>query len=165
MQSVLVSACLLGEAVRYDGLSKPCPHKILTRWLEEGRVVRVCPEVSGGLSIPRTPAEIDKPLGGFGVLSGKARVVDNTGRDVTAAFMQGAREALAVAQARGIRVAVLKENSPSCGSSSCYDGTFTRTRIPEPGVTGALLKKAGVLVFSEEQFEEADEALRGFEVG
>ncbi len=159
MQPVLVSACLLGQLVRYDALAKTCEHKILSRWLREGRVVPVCPEVAGGLSIPRPAAEIEKPVGGFGVLDGRARVVDCNGRDVSEAFIRGAQEALALAKSKGIRVAVLKENSPSCGSSFCYDGTFTRTKIKEPGVTTALLRKAGIQVFSEEQFEEADEAL------
>ena len=161
MQKVLVSACLLGEAVRYDGLSKPIQSDILARWLSEGRVVPVCPEVAGGLTIPRIASEIEKPLGGYAVLDGRTRVVDASGRDVSEAFIKGANEALSVAQAKGIRVAVLKENSPSCGSSYCYDGTFTRTKIPQPGVTGAMLRRAGILVFSEEQLEEADKVLRG----
>ena len=158
-ESLLVSACLLGEAVRYDGADKRCDHEVLRRWVAEGRVVSVCPEVAGGLPVPRPPAEIANAAGGPGVLAGTARVIDNTGRDVTAPFVTGAKEVLACAKARGIRVAVLKEGSPSCGSSYTYDGTFTRTRVPAPGVTAALLRQVGIQVFSEDQLDKAEQVL------
>ena len=165
MESVLVSACLLGEAVRYNGGDKRCDHEVLARWLREGRVVAICPEVSGGLAIPRPPAEIAHPSGGAGVLAGTAQVFANDGRDVTAAFIKGAEVALARARARGIRIAVLKEGSPSCGSSYTYDGTFTGTRVLSPGVTTALLQRTGVQVFSEAQLIEADQVLLRLEAG
>jgi len=156
---VLVSACLLGEAVRYNGGDKRCNHAVLQRWLAEGRVVPVCPEVAGGLPVPRAPAEIAGGAGGAQVLAGSARVVDAQGRDVSLHFIDGAAEALARAQAHGIRVAVLKEGSPSCGSSYSYDGSFSATRVPLPGVTSARLRQAGLQVFSEAQLAEADAAL------
>ncbi|OZI69359.1 DUF523 domain-containing protein [Bordetella genomosp. 1] len=156
---VLVSACLLGRPVRYNGTGAPQGHPVLARWQAEGRVVAVCPEVAGGMPTPRPPAEITRGAGGASVLGGRARVVDATGADVTAPFVCGAQAALAAAQRRGIAVAVLKEGSPSCGSGYIYDGAFDGTRVPGVGVTAALLAGAGVQVFSEHQFDAADAAL------
>jgi len=118
MHRILVSACLLGQAVRYNATDKRCDDRVLRRWLAEGRVVAVCPEVAGGLSVPQPPAEI--------------------------------------ADEHGIRLAVLKEGSPSCGSGYSYDGTFSGTRVAVPGVTAARLQQAGLRVFSELQLAEAD---------
>ncbi|WP_313067819.1 DUF523 domain-containing protein [Achromobacter animicus] len=150
-----MSSCLLGNPVRYDGRGVPHGNAILARWREEGRVVAVCPEVAGGMPIPRPPAEIDPGENAASVLAGRARVVAVTGDDVTAPFVRGAHEALAAAQARGIRMAVLKEGSPSCGSSYVYDGHFAGRRQPGMGVTAQLLRGAGVHVFSEHQWAEA----------
>ena len=161
MQKVLVSACLLGEPVRYNGADKRSDHEVLRRWIAEGRVVPVCPEIAGGLPVPRPPAEVESGAGGEAVLSGAARVIDVSGADVSPHFVRGAEAALAAARAHGIRVAVLKEGSPSCGSAFSYDGTFTSTRVPLPGVTTALLRRAGIAVFGEDQLTEAEEALGG----
>ena len=155
MHRVLISSCLLGNPVRYDGRGVPHGDAILARWREEGRVVAVCPEVAGGMPIPRPPAEIDPGENAASVLAGRARVVAVTGDDVTAPFVRGAHEALAAAQARGIRMAVLKEGSPSCGSSYVYDGHFAGRRQPGMGVTAQLLRGAGVHVFSEHQWADA----------
>lgn len=160
-RSVLVSACLLGELVRYDGGHKRCDHPILRRWCDEGRVVSFCPEVAGGLSVPRPPAEIKGAGGGLSVLAGYATVVDSTGRDVSMQFIAGAWLALKQARAMGIRVAVLKDGSPSCGSTFIYDGTFTGTKVSGLGVTAALLQHAGVHIFSEDQLSKADSVLMG----
>jgi uncharacterized protein YbbK (DUF523 family) len=165
MHRILVSACLLGHAVRYNGLDKKTDHDVLRRWVDEGLVVAVCPEVAGGLPVPRPPAEIADRAGGGAVLAGQARVIARTGADVTAEFVRGADHALAKAQEHGIRVAVLKEGSPSCGSSYAYDGTFTGNRVPVPGVTTARLLAAGLRVFSEHQLVEADACLRAVETG
>lgn len=148
MKKVLVSACLLGEPVRYDGAAKAAHHPVLTQWLAEGRVVRACPEMAGGLPVPRPPAE---RLG--------ARIVTNAGVDVTAEFTRGAQLALELCRAHGISVAVLKENSPSCGSQFVNDGTFTRTRIAGAGLTTELLRANGVVVFNETQWSQAAQAL------
>jgi len=146
VKKVLVSACLLGERVRFDGQSKASPHPVLTRWLEQGRVVRVCPEVEGGLPVPRPPAE-QQPDG---------RVVTDGGLDVTQAFTRGAAEALRLVREHGVEVAVMKEGSPSCGSGFVYDGTFSRTRLAGgEGETVRRLRAAGVTVFSELQWAEA----------
>ncbi|ANY89936.1 MULTISPECIES: DUF523 domain-containing protein [Pseudomonas] len=156
---VLVSACLLGQPVRYDGRDSGHPD-ILQRWQAEGRVVPLCPEVAGGLPTPRPPAEI--PGGqGAAVLDGRAQVVTVTGMDVSEAFLAGAREALALVRQHGIRVAVLKAGSPSCGNRLTYDGTFSGVKVPGEGVTTALLRREGVQVFSELELEDAQRALEG----
>ncbi len=147
MKRVLISACLLGERVRFDGREKGSQNEVLARWLTEGRVVKVCPEVAGGLSVPRPPAE-QQPDG---------RVLTDTGLDVTVAFTRGAAEALRLVREHHIEVAVLKEGSPSCGSGFIYDGSFSKTKLPgKVGETTRVLQENGVRVFSELQWAEAD---------
>jgi uncharacterized protein YbbK (DUF523 family) len=163
MESILVSACLLGERLRYNGSDKHCNDPILKRWLQEGRVISVCPEVAGELSVPRPPAEIADGAGGMEVLKGAARVVEATGRDVSAQFRQGAGQALQLARSRRIRIAILKEGSPSCGTGYTYDGNFTRTKVTHPGVCAARLQETGVQVFNEAQLKQADSLLRQLE--
>lgn len=152
MIKILVSACLLGEKVRWNGADKKSGNPIIERWLEEGRIISACPEVLGGLGIPRPPAEIS---GG--------RVFTRDGDDVTAAFEQGARLAAEAAEAHGIHVAILKSASPSCGSSFVYDGTFTGTRVPGDGVTTALLRSRGLMIFSEEELDAAEDYIAQLE--
>jgi uncharacterized protein YbbK (DUF523 family) len=153
VQKVLVSRCLLGHPVRYDGGASG-PFDLLARWQAEGRVVALCPEVAGGLPTPRAPAEI--PGGqGVDVLAGRVPVVDVTGADVTDAFVAGAQIALQLVRQHGIKVAILKANSPSCGSLETYDGSFSGVRVAGEGVTTALLRREGVQVFSELQLAEA----------
>jgi uncharacterized protein YbbK (DUF523 family) len=154
MVRVLVSACLLGERVRYDGADARSGSAILGTWLAEGRVVPFCPEVAGGLGVPRPPAEIQGD-GGAAVLDGSARITTREGADVTDAFLHGARRALEAATAAGARVAVLKEGSPSCGSGVIHDGSFSGRRRPGQGVTAALLGRHGIRVFSDLQIAEA----------
>ncbi len=165
MHLVLVSSCLLGNPVRYDGRAAPRGDTVLDRWRDEGRVVVVCPEVAGGLPVPRPPAEIEPGRSAAAVLAGQARVMAVSGDDVTAPFVQGARAALATARERGIRVAVLKEGSPSCGSGSVYDGHFAGRRLPGVGVTAQLLREAGLRVFSEKQWAEAGACVAALEPG
>jgi uncharacterized protein YbbK (DUF523 family) len=156
MHKVLVSACLLGERVRYHGGDARIEHPILARWSNEGRLVRLCPEVAGGLAIPRPAAEIrPEPAG--------RRVFTSAGLDVTAAFERGAEAAVQTCAADGIRVAILKEASPSCGSRSIFDGSFSGRRIGGEGITAARLRAAGVRVFSETQIDAADEYVRSLE--
>ena len=157
MQKILVSRCLLGHRVRYDrGASGPFDQ--LQQWIAEGRVVALCPEVAGGLPTPRAAAEIP---GGQGaqVLDGHARVITTEGEDVSAEFLSGAQQALALVQQHAIRIAVLKANSPSCGNLLTYDGTFSGVKVSGEGVTAALLTRHGVQVFSELQLAEAAAAL------
>ena len=154
---VLVSRCLLGHRVRYDGgASGPYPQ--LAQWQAEGRVIALCPEVAGGLPTPRAAAEI--PGGqGVEVLAGRAPVMTTEGEDVTAAFVSGAHQALELVERHGIRIAILKANSPSCGNRQTYDGSFSGVKVEGQGVTAALLTRAGVQVFSELELEEAAKAL------
>ena len=146
---ILVSACLAGFDVKYDGSHNF--NKKINQWFEEKKAMPVCPEVLGGLSIPREPAEI---VGGDGydVLDGKAKVITNTGKDVTNAFLKGAYETLKIAVETGATVVVLKERSPSCGSSMIYSGEFNGNKVIGNGVTSALLKRNNIQVLSEENF-------------
>ncbi len=157
MEKVLVSRCLLGQPVRYDGGSHG-PYDVLAGWQVEGRVVPLCPEVAGGLATPRPPAEI---LGGQGgqVLDGVRLVLTDAGDDVTTAFLAGASEARRLVQLHAIRIAVLKARSPSCGNLENYDGSFSGRKVAGSGVTAAALQRLGVLVFNETQLAEAQDAL------
>ena len=148
---ILVSSCLLGAPVRHDARDKKCDHAVLQRWIEQGRVVSVCPEMLGGLGTPRPPAEI--------VNDGSRRVVTRDGVDVTRAFEAGARAALDQGNAENVRIAILKAGSPSCGSSFIYHGTFSKTRVDGEGITAALLRQQGIAVFSEEELDAAEEYL------
>jgi uncharacterized protein YbbK (DUF523 family) len=164
MQWVLLSACLAGQRVRYNAADISCDAPLLSRWRAEGRIIPFCPEVAGGLAVPRPAAEI---AGGEGlhVLQGVVRVMDSSGADVSAAFISGAEQTLALAKARHIRLAVLKEGSPSCGSSLIYDGNFSGRRIAGAGVTAECLRQQGIRVFSELQLDEAEAFLLQLESG
>ncbi len=163
MEKILISRCLLGHRVRYDGGAHG-PFDQLALWQAEGRVVALCPEVAGGLPTPRPPAEIP---GGQGaqVLDGQALVLTQAGEDVSAPFIEGAQRALALVQQHGIRLAVLKSRSPSCGNLETYDGSFSGQKVRGQGVTAALLSGAGVQVFNEEELAAALEALQALERG
>ncbi|MER5427044.1 DUF523 domain-containing protein [Streptosporangium roseum] len=163
MERILVSACLMGRKVRYDGAAKTSGDALLATWREEGRLVPFCPEVEGGLPVPRPAAEIEGGAGGAAVLAGAARVLATDGSDVTREFLAGAHAALAAARSCGARVAILKEGSPSCGSLAVYDGTFRGRRLPGSGVTTALLELHGIAVFSEDRVADAGVRLRELE--
>jgi len=162
MIRVLVSACLLGEKVRYNGADAASGSGILRGWLREERVVPFCPEVAGGLGVPRPAAEI-QGKGGGSVLDGTGQVRTRSGEVVTGAFLRGGELALRTALGQGARLAVLKDGSPSCGSGFIHDGSFTGGREAEAGVTAALLQRNGIRVFSETRLEEAAEYLRALE--
>ena len=149
MRKILISACLLGERVRYDGGTRPLQSALLERWLAEGRVVPFCPEVAGGLPVPRPPVE-RQPDG---------RVLDVDGVDRTRELDAGARQALEAAKREGVVVAVLKANSPSCGSTRIYDGTFSGRLIDGAGVTAQLFRREGIAVFDETRLAEAEALL------
>ncbi|RUM26130.1 DUF523 domain-containing protein [Rhizobium vallis] len=151
---ILVSACLMGQPVRYDGRAKPLLHPAIERWQAEGRLVTICPEMSAGMKVPRPPAEIGNGATGEDVLAGKADVVELTGGDVTAQFLLAAENAVALARKTGCRYALLIDGSPSCGSGFIYDGTFAGRRQAGNGVTAAALKAAGVDVFSDREIEQ-----------
>ena len=158
MEKILVSRCLLGHRVRYDGGASG-PYDQLRQWLDEGRIVALCPEVAGGLPTPRAAAEIPGGQGGQ-VLDGHAAVITTEGEDVSTQFLSGAYQALEQVREHGIRIAVLKANSPSCGNLLTYDGTFSGVKVSGEGVTAALLKRHGVQVFSELELAEAAAALK-----
>jgi uncharacterized protein YbbK (DUF523 family) len=147
--NVLVSACLLGRPVRYDGSAKTVAHAALARWAAEGRLVALCPELAAGFTTPRPPVEIGESRDGSEVLAGRAVVREATGADVTSAYLDGARVALSLARRTGCRFALLTDGSPSCGSRFIYDGSFSGQIIEGVGVTAALLRENGVEVFTE----------------
>ena len=140
MKTLLISRCLLGDACRYDGKSKPLPAETLQALRSRYELIPVCPEVLGGLPTPRTPSERQ---GG--------RVVMKTGADVTAEYRRGAEAALRLAQENRVCAAVLKERSPSCGKGEIYDGTFTGTLKDGNGVTAEMLLENGFTVFGESE--------------
>jgi uncharacterized protein YbbK (DUF523 family) len=139
----LVSACLLGVNCNFEAKNWLNPQ--LVEEFKKGNLFPICPEVQGGLSVPRVPAEIQ---GGTGadVLAGKAKVVNMQGQDVTSQFLKGAQEALKIAMAVGAKEALLTERSPSCGCGLIFDGSFKDKFIEGDGVTAALLKKNGIKV-------------------
>ena len=138
MEKLIVSACLLGEACRYDGKSKPCEK--VKRLAEKYELIPVCPEVFGGLSTPRPPSEMQND-GSF---------INALGEDVTANYRKGAEETLRIAMENGCKLAILKEKSPSCGVHKRYDGTFTGTLTAKSGITASLLRENGITVMSED---------------
>ncbi|MES5097259.1 DUF523 domain-containing protein [Agrobacterium sp. BA1120] len=160
---ILISACLLGHAVRYDGKGKPLSHPAIDRWRQEGRLVTICPEMAGGMPVPRPPAEIENGASGLDVLEGRARVLEITGGDVTAQFIAGAEKALAFAKDNGCNYALLIDGSPSCGSVAVYDGSFSGRKHAGNGVTAALFQQAGIAVFSDRDIEALVAAIEGSE--
>lgn len=163
MERILVSGCLLGRKIRYNGTDKAVGKgeatNLLARWQQEGRLVPICPELSAGFSTPRPPAEIAEGADGAAVLAGSARVIEDTGQNVTALYLAGAEAALDLARRQGCRFALLTNGSPSCGSSFIYDGSFSGTRLAGEGVTAALLRRNGIRIFDERQIEELARSL------
>lgn len=159
----LVSSCILGIPTRWDGGT--CLANNLISLVAEGRALPFCAEVAGGLTIPRGDASIQACEGGrllFGevsvmdghdVLDGGAKVVTRDGVDVTDEYVCGARMGLALVEKYGIKTAILKAYSPSCGSRQIYDGSFTLTLKPGQGVLAALLSRNGVTVISDEELK------------
>ena len=147
-KKILVSGCLFGWHCRYDDGDTPCLHPQFLKWKEEGRLIPVCPEVAGGLPVPRAPSEI----------TGN-KVINSDGIDVTAEYTKGAEYALELADEHEIAFAVMKEGSPACGSSRIYDGSFTGTKIPGEGMAVRLLRQSGYEVFNELQLEQAQALL------
>ncbi len=154
-KNILISTCLLGNPVRYNGTGKRIQHPLITKWQSENRLIPVCPELAGGLSTPRAAAEIWQ-YDGNDVINGHARVINNEGKDVTDPFLLGAQKALAIAIEKHCAFAILTERSPSCGSHFIYDGSFTGNTVKGMGVTSALLEKNGIQVFNQHQLEEID---------
>jgi len=136
---ILCSACLLGIKRRYDGESKP--NDGVLALMKKENLIPVCPEQLGGLPTPREPAEQKED-----------RVITKSGKDVTANFIKGAEQVLNLAKLFGIKKAILKQKSSSCGCGKIHDGTFSDTIIKGDGVATILLKKNGIEVKTEEDF-------------
>lgn len=137
-ESILISACLLGEKCRYDGESKPTAKVIALS--EKYNLIAVCPEVLGGLKTPRVPCEIVEN-----------RVLGKDKTDKTAEYMRGAKETLRLAKENNCKTAILKSKSPSCGKGLIYDGTFSGKLKVGDGVTAKLLTENGIRVLTEEE--------------
>jgi len=153
INKILVSACLMGFQVRYNGSEKAKMTRQLARWQQENRLVIHCPELAAGLSVPRPPAEIFS-ADGSDVMHGRARIIENTGRDVTEHYQLAAWLALRAAQESGCRAALLTDGRPTCGSQHIYDGSFNAVRKAGMGVAASLLAEKGIAVFSEAQLPE-----------
>lgn len=135
-EKILVSACLIGINCKYDGSNND--NERVLEYLKDKEMILICPEVWGGLTTPRDPSEI----------SGD-KVISNKGKDVTANFKRGAEETLKLAKKLGIKKALLKAKSPSCGNGKIYDGTFSKIIIDGYGITAKLLKDNGIEIISE----------------
>lgn len=142
---IAVSACLLGDNVRYDGQSKQCEQVVNLCSLDDIEVLKICPEMSGGLPCPREPSEIEKKT---------FRIYSSSGKDVTNQFNTGAQRTLKYCLNNKVTLAVLKSNSPSCGKNHVYDGSFSGTLVEGSGVTAKLLQENGIQVFDETEVEE-----------
>ncbi|TCO73627.1 DUF523 domain-containing protein [Marinisporobacter balticus] len=147
---ILISACLAGLECRYDGGDNKIPE--ILKLVKEKKAILVCPEQLGGMATPRLPCEI---IDGDGedVLNNQAKVVNKSGEDVSMFFIKGAQETLKIAKIYGAKTAILKKRSPSCGSRIIYDGSFSGKKKIGDGVTVALLKREGIDVLDEENFE------------
>lgn len=154
---LLVSACLLGQPVRYDGQDNHTKvsdlRAWLQRWQQQGRLVPVCPETLGGLPTPRPAAEITNGDGHM-VLKNEARVITRDHQDISAAFIEGARCTLNIALRTGASFALMAARSPSCGNETIYDGSFEQKLKPGMGVTTAILEQAGIQCFNPGQGKE-----------
>jgi len=149
MKNILVSACLLGENVRYNAEVVEVSQQI-KKLADEYNIIPVCPEVLGGLDVPREPCEIRGEGGGRAVIEGRAKVLGDKGTDCTDAFVKGAEKALAAALEHNAEFAVLKQRSPSCGSSIIYTGDFSGRKKQGEGVATAMLRMNDIKVISEE---------------
>ncbi|MCB1387846.1 MAG: DUF523 domain-containing protein [Rhodobacteraceae bacterium] len=159
MYRILVSSCLMGAPVRYDGRAKTLTGPLLDRWRDEGRLVPMCPETAAGLPVPRPPAEIAPGDTAADVLSGRGRVLTDTGEDLTEAFVRAARLALGTARANGCRFALLTDASPSCGSRVVHAGRHDGTRLFGRGVVAELLESQGIEVFAPSRIADLAAAL------
>lgn len=148
---ILMSPCLIGIRTRWDESFDEIEE--LINLVKSGQAVFLCPEQIGGMTTPREPAEIEIGKTAKDVLWGEAKVLTKTGKDVTEQFVVGARRILKFCQEMGVEIAILKSDSPSCGSKQTYDGSFTGTKIPGKGITGALLEQNGIKVYNEKNFQ------------
>lgn len=140
-KNILVSSCLLGKNCKYNGGNNN--NENVKKLSNEYNIIEICPEVMGGLSTPRYPSEIINN-----------KVINKIGLDVTEQFTTGANISLEIAIKNKVKYAILKENSPSCGFGTIYDGTFSNNKIKGNGVTAELLYKNGIVILNENNFEK-----------
>lgn len=145
---IFVSACLIGENYKYNG-GNNLNNKVMD-FLKDKEYMAICPEVSGGLSTPRDPSEIENGAGNK-VLNGEAKVFSDKGEDVTVNFLKGAYNTLKLAEKYNPELIILKAKSPSCGKGKTYDGTFSKTIVVGNGVTSELLIKNGYKIITEDE--------------
>ncbi|NPA73937.1 MAG: DUF523 domain-containing protein [Epsilonproteobacteria bacterium] len=138
-EKVLISACLVGENVKYNGKNNKLSN--LKELGDKFELIPFCPEVEGGLPTPRPPAEI--------VSFNPLKLINKEQKDVTKYFLKGAKKCLKLCREQNIKKAILKANSPSCGRDFVYDGTFSGKLTKGKGVTADLLEKNGIEVFCE----------------
>ncbi len=150
---IVISKCLLGEKVRYNGTDLQVEKCLLKTLAERYQIIPFCPEVAGGLPIPRDPAEIQNGEG-YDVLCGNAKIVTTGGVDVTSYFVTGAQMLLKLCKENKAKIAILTELSPSCGSKIIYSGCFTGTKKAGSGVAAALLKANGIRVINQHEISE-----------
>lgn len=136
-----VSSCLAGVKCTFRG--KDNLIDLVKVMVEQNEAVMICPEVLGGMSIPRKPCEIKN-----------GRVIDINGEDKTNEYQLGAKCALTILQKNNVDVVLLKANSPSCGKGKIYDGTFSHNLVDGDGITCQLLEKHGIIVFTEDKIDE-----------
>ena len=147
---ILISPCLIGIRTRWD---ESCDEiEELINLVKSGQAVFLCPEQLGGLTTPREPAETESGNTAKDVLQGDAKVLTITGKDVTKQFVVGAQRISKFCQEMGVEMAILKSDSPSCGSKQTYDGSFTDTKIAGKGITAELLEQKGIKVYNEKNF-------------
>lgn len=107
---VAISACLLGEPVRYDGRDKFCP-QLIDKLQQHFMLVAICPEVEIGMGVPRPPIQLVQDSTGV-----RARGVRDPSRDVTDLLASYGHD-VAIMQPE-LCGYVFKARSPSCGLGS-----------------------------------------------
>ncbi|PIP80637.1 MAG: hypothetical protein COW84_04145 [Gammaproteobacteria bacterium CG22_combo_CG10-13_8_21_14_all_40_8] len=142
---ILISACLLGERVRYDAKLLDIKSQQILYWQQQNLLVPLCPEVLGGLATPRAKAELNV----------QRQAWTEDGKNLSTFFQQGAEKALQLAKQHQVIMAILKSKSPSCGNQKIYNGDFEGILIQGQGITAKLLSENGIAVFNENQLASA----------
>ena len=146
---ILISACLLGQNVKYDGNNNSIlENPFIKKLLNLNMLIPICPEVEGGLPIPRVPVEVKEK-----------KAIDKEGNDRTKNFFLGAEITCQLAQQNDVKIAIMKAKSPSCGKGKIYDGTFSKKLINASGIAVIALEEIGVKVFSEDDLKKLEKIL------
>ena len=159
---IAVSACLLGEKCRYDRTAQSCRELAALKRLADVRYVGVCPEVSGGLPIPRLPSEIIATFSNSLPREENSfdYVVNSQGDNVTKQFIIGAHKTLLYAKNNNVLYAIMKSNSPSCGSGVIYDGTFSGKKVAGWGIAARMFAECGIKVVDEHDVKHIVDSLK-----